>query len=116
MKKFVIKNKGKKSPNITEKEIVLQIKEKVNNDNSITTTLWLEVEYADQLDLPFNTRLRSDRTIEVDILKDGNKLPIKYYKAEGYVTADRLMDIHTENYLKNWKGDIKTKINFVGSL
>lgn len=102
---------------IFEREVILEITEKVDTDNSISTRLELEVEYYEVEaigDLTYRRRKNSKRTIIVDKNVDGDRDRL-VYEAEGFVDASRLMDIHTDNFLESWSKDKKTKINFVGN-
>ena len=100
-----------------EKEVVLKIEERVDDFNSISTILELEVEY----DYPivgegsFPRRKNSNRTIIVEKVVDGKK-ETKLYNVEGFIAAERVMDVHTENYLSTWSINNKTKINYIGTL
>ena len=101
-----------------EREEVVRIEETINSRNSIITTLQLEVEYfyPDNVIGPsFAVKKNVNRSILVKVIKDGVEYN-QLYNADGFVTAERVMDIHSENFLNNWSYNRTTNISYVGQI
>ena len=100
-----------------ERETILEIKERIDMENYISTRLELEVEYylvEDSEGHKYRRRKNSRRTIIVEKLVDGVG-DLEHYEAEGFVDSSRLMDVHTTSFLLHWSKDKETKINFIGN-